>query len=168
MPPSASMSSFSSGCLLSSIPVAHSASRKSYNHSGNCLQHGWNKHRVDYRHIIDRLVRKPGAFENYRYKDELFPTSQFRIAHDLLRNQHGPKQGIKEYLKILELAAKENQQAVNEALRLCIAQQVIISSQDIKQLVESDQSPPPITDVYVEPVDITLYDELLQGWEVLV
>jgi len=22
-----------------------------------------------YRHVIDRLVRKPGAFENYRYKD---------------------------------------------------------------------------------------------------
>ena len=129
---------------------------------------GENKHRVDYRHIIDQLVRKPGAFENYRYKDELFPTSQFRITHDLLRIQHGPKQGIKEYPKILELAAKENQQAVNEALRLCIAQQVIINSEDIKVLLESDQSPPPITDVYVEPVDITLYDELLQGREVLV
>ncbi|MBA7710461.1 hypothetical protein ES703_119404 [subsurface metagenome] len=36
---------------------------------------GENKHRVDYRHIIDQLVRKPGAFENYRYKDQLFPTS---------------------------------------------------------------------------------------------
>ena len=129
---------------------------------------GENKHRVDYRHIIDRLVRKPGAFENYRYKDQLFPTSQFRIAHDLLRSQHGPKQGIREYLKVLELAAKESQQAVNEALRLCIARQVIISSEDLKALVKSDQSPPPITDVYVEPVDITLYDELLQGREVLV
>lgn len=129
---------------------------------------GENKRRVDYRHIIDQLVRKPGAFENYRYKDELFPTSQFRITHDLLRSQHGPKRGIKEYLKILDLAAKENQQAVNEALRLCIAQQVIISCEHVKELVESDQSPPPITDVYVEPVDITLYDELLQEREVLV
>jgi hypothetical protein len=27
---------------------------------------GRGKHRVDYRHIIDWLVRKPGAFENYR------------------------------------------------------------------------------------------------------
>jgi hypothetical protein len=28
---------------------------------------GRGKHRVDYRHIIDWLVRKPGAFENYRF-----------------------------------------------------------------------------------------------------
>ena len=128
---------------------------------------GENKHRVDYRHIIDQLVRKPGAFENYRYKDELFPTIQFKIAHDLLRSEHGHKRGIKEYLKILELAAKENQQAVNEVLRLCIAQQIIISSQEIKELVKSNQSPPPITDVYVAPVDITVYDQLLQVREVV-
>jgi hypothetical protein len=129
---------------------------------------GENKHRVDYRHIIDQLVRKPGAFENYRYKDQLFPTSQFRIAHDLLRSQHGHKQGIKEYLKILELAAKENQQAVNESLRVCIARQAIISSDYVKELVKSDQGPPPITDVCVEQVDIAVYDELLQARGTLV
>jgi hypothetical protein len=28
---------------------------------------GRGKHRIDYRHIIEWLVRKPGAFENYRY-----------------------------------------------------------------------------------------------------
>ena len=38
---------------------------------------GRKKHRVDYRHVIDTLVRKPGAFENYRYRDDLFPTSRF-------------------------------------------------------------------------------------------
>ena len=46
---------------------------------------GRNKYRVDYRHIVDWLVRKPGAFENYRYRDELFPTSRFRMAWDVLR-----------------------------------------------------------------------------------
>ena len=34
-----------------------------------------SKHRIDYRHIIDWLVRRPGAFENYRYRTDLFPTS---------------------------------------------------------------------------------------------
>jgi hypothetical protein len=28
---------------------------------------GANKARIDYRHIIDWLVKKPGAFDNYRY-----------------------------------------------------------------------------------------------------
>ncbi len=67
---------------------------------------GRQKHRVDYRHIIDWLVRTPGAFEHYRYRDELFPTSRFRMIFDLLEEQLGLHQGSKEYLKILELAAK--------------------------------------------------------------
>ncbi len=78
---------------------------------------GENNHCINYRHIIDWLVRKPGAFENYRYKDDLFPTSQFRITYDLLRSQYGPKQANKQYLKILELAAKDSETVVNDVLR---------------------------------------------------
>jgi len=61
---------------------------------------GRSKHHVDYRHIIDWLVRKPGAFEHYRYREDLFPTSWFRLAYDALREEHGPKRGAKEYLEI--------------------------------------------------------------------
>ena len=56
---------------------------------------GRGKHRVDYRHIIDWLVRKPGAFDNYRYREELFPTSWFRMSYDALREQWGPRRGGK-------------------------------------------------------------------------
>ena len=48
---------------------------------------GRSKHRIDYRQIIDWLVRKPGAFENYRYRSDLFPTSWFRLAYDALREE---------------------------------------------------------------------------------
>ena len=65
------------------------------------------KHYINYRDIIDSLVRKPGAFENYRYREELFPTSYFRMAYDLLRKQDRLRIH-KEYLKILYLAAKES------------------------------------------------------------
>ena len=75
---------------------------------------GENGHCINYRHIIDWLVRKPGAFENHRYKDDLFPTSHFRITYDLLRNQYGPRQANKQYLKILELAAKDSETVVND------------------------------------------------------
>jgi len=46
---------------------------------------GRTNYRIDYRHIIDWLVRKPGAFASYRYREHLFPSSRFRMAHDLLR-----------------------------------------------------------------------------------
>jgi len=77
---------------------------------------GRQKHRVDYRHIIDWLVRKPGAFEHYRYRNELFPTSRFRMTFDLLEEQLGRHQGSKEYLKILELSARDSEVRVDAAL----------------------------------------------------
>jgi hypothetical protein len=66
---------------------------------------GRGKHRIDYRHIIEWLVRKPGAFENYRYQEDQFPTSRFRMAYDALR-ESTPVRAAKEYLKILKLAAE--------------------------------------------------------------
>ena len=70
--------------------------------------------------MIDWLVRKPGAFENYRYRDDLFPTSRFRMAYDDLRERHSSGVASREYLAILELAARENETAVDDALRLLL------------------------------------------------
>jgi hypothetical protein len=128
---------------------------------------GENGHYINYRHVIDTLVRKPGAFENYRYKDDMFPTSQFKIAYDILRRQHGIKQANKQYLKILELAAKENQTSVNEALRLLINHADGIDFDSVKQMVESKQQPPAVTDVFIGDIDIDGYDCLLESVEAL-
>jgi len=43
--------------------------------------------------LSDWLVRKPGRLEHYRYRDELFPTSRFRMTFDLLEEQFGRYQG---------------------------------------------------------------------------
>ena len=123
---------------------------------------GENGHYINYRHHIDRLVRKPGAFENYCYKDDLFPTSLFRIAYDILRDAYSIRQANKEYLKILELAAKEDESLVNEALRLQINIEEEISFEKVKQFVDSKQKPPEPTAVHIEPVDINDYDMLLE------
>lgn len=128
---------------------------------------GENGHRINYRHVIDTLVRKPGAFENYRYKDDMFPTSQFRVTYDLLRNQYGTKQGNKQYLKILELAAKASETAVNEALRFLINQTYEVNLDMVERIVKSEQQPPAVTDVDVEDVDLASYDHLLECREAL-
>ena len=128
---------------------------------------GKNGHHINYRHIIDWLVRKPGAFKNYRYKDDLFPTSQFRIAYDLLCSQHGSKQGNKHYLKILKLAAKKSETLVNESLRFLVRRGDEIDSKIVEAMVESDLRPPAVTDVEVEQVDLKIYDELLEYQEAI-
>jgi hypothetical protein len=123
---------------------------------------GENGHYINYRHHIDRLVRKPGAFENYCYKDDMFPTSQFRIAYDILRDTYSVRQANKEYLKILELAARENESLVNEALRLLINLEETMSFEKVKEFIDSKQKAPEPTDVYIEQVDIKYYDMLLE------
>ena len=128
---------------------------------------GENGHYINYRHIIDWLVRKPGAFKNYRYKEDLFPTSQFRIAYDLLCSRHGSKQGNKHYLKILKLAAKKSQTLVNESLRFLVHRGDDIDSETVEAMVESGLRPPAVTDVHVEQVDLSIYDELLEYQEMI-
>jgi len=123
---------------------------------------GENGHCINYRHVIDRLVRKPGAFENYCYKDDMFPTSLFRVAYDILRDTYSIRQSNKEYLKILELAAKEDESFVNEALRLLINLEDEVSFEKVKEFIDSKQKPPEPTAIHIELVDINDYDMLLE------
>jgi hypothetical protein len=127
---------------------------------------GRRKHRVDYRHIIDWLVRKPGAFENYRYRDELFPTSRFRMAFDALEERHGVRGG-KEYLLILELAAKESEAKVDEALRTLLElSEMEISARRIEEMLGFEQRVS-LREVEVAPVDLRIFDQLCATVEVL-
>jgi hypothetical protein len=77
---------------------------------------GRGKHRIDYRHVIDWLVRKPGAFADYRYRSDLFPSSRFRLAYDVLVQQQPPR-AAKEYVQLLYLAARHSEAGVEAALR---------------------------------------------------
>jgi hypothetical protein len=128
---------------------------------------GRQKHRVDYRHIIDWLVRKPGAFEHYRYRDELFPTSRFRMVFDLLQEKLGRPRGSQQYLRILELAAKESEVKVDEVLRVLLAGgEEEISVKGIEAMLGVERGSA-VRDVQVAAVDLGLFDQLYRAREVL-
>jgi hypothetical protein len=127
---------------------------------------GRNKHRVDYRHIIDWLVRKPGAFENYRYREELFPTSRFRMVWDALR-ETAPLRANKRYLEVLELAAKEGEARVDEALGYLLEQgepgEGKLNAEAVRAILNESGSMPPATSINVADVSLESFDELLGG-----
>ena len=123
---------------------------------------GEGKHDINYRHIIDSLVRKPGAFEDYRYRDDLFPTSRFRIAYDSLKKRHAKSNAAKQYLNILYLAARESETAVDDVLRVLIDKNIQISDEQVKTLVQSNERVPTATEIHIPAVDLTCYDQLLQ------
>lgn len=116
---------------------------------------------INYRHVIDSLVRKPGAFENYKYREEMFPTSHFRMAYDWLLETHSPKVADKLYLKLLHLAAHESQDAVQDALRLKIQLGQPIEVEEIRSLVTQAAQIPPATKVEVELPCLSDFDVLL-------
>ncbi len=76
---------------------------------------GGDNHRIDYRHVIWSLVRKPGAFARYRFREELFPTTTFRCAYDALVRFKGERADV-DYVRILHLAASTMEATVEAAL----------------------------------------------------
>jgi hypothetical protein len=122
---------------------------------------GRGKHRIDYRHIIEWLVRKPGAFDNYRYQEDLFPTSRFRMAYDGLR-ESTPGRASKEYLKILQLAAETGEVPVDQALRELLAgeAEAAITVESIGAMLAQLDTITPVTMVEVALVDLASFDQL--------
>ncbi len=126
---------------------------------------GSGRHRINYRHVIESLVRKPGAFANYRYQADLFPGVIFRVAYDLLHEAH-PATADRHYVRLLELAATEGEAAVAEALRELVTRGEPITLERVAGMVASSGASVINTTAYgvqVAPVVLTSYDSLLRS-----
>jgi Mu transposase-like protein len=116
--------------------------------------------RIDYRHVIWSLVRKPGAFARYRFREELFPRLVFRQAYDALRRWSGERADA-EYVKILHLAASTRESEVAEALAATLARGERFDYAAVKQIVRPEK---PVVPVLKLPrPDLGVYDALLAG-----
>jgi len=71
---------------------------------------------INFHHVIRSLVRKPGAFTNWKHRDVLFPSVTYRRAYDQLIENHGQRRGDRDYLHLLQLAADTSQTEVEETL----------------------------------------------------
>lgn len=125
---------------------------------------GRGQERINYRHVIGWLVRKPGAFERYRYREDLFPTSRFRMAYDALQ-EHRPARAVREYLAIVELAALDGEALVDDALRILLHGEAELTAQAVTQFVRSACVVPEVTAVQVTDVDLSCFDQLLEDRE---
>ncbi len=125
---------------------------------------GKGKHKIDYRHVIDWLVRKPGAFADYRYRAELFPSSRFRLAYDTLLSQR-PRRAAREYLQILHLAAHDSEVGVEAALARLMDRQQPLCVRAVEVELRRDDTQASVATATVGVVDLSLYDGLLEGKE---
>lgn len=119
---------------------------------------GERHHRIDYRHVIWSLVRKPGAFARYRFREELFPSLVFRRAYDALVDARGERADV-EYVRILHLAASTMQADVEGAIEALLARGERPDFVAVKALAAPEK--PTIPEVRIPPPDLGVYDRLL-------
>ena len=117
---------------------------------------GRRQHAINYRHVIWSLVRKPGAFATYRYRQDLFPSLLFRRTYDRLC-QSGPSQADREYLQVLALAAGTGESAVEAALTLLLDAGRLPMAGAVRALL--DAPAPPL--LATPQVSLVAYDQLL-------
>jgi transposase len=120
-------------------------------------QRGRGNVMIDYRHVIWSLVRKPGAFARYRYREALFPTIVFRRAYDALCERLGSAADV-EYVRILHLAASTSESAVERALEVLLGREEL---RDYAQ-VRAAAAPEPIEvpSTAIDPPDLLAYDAI--------
>jgi hypothetical protein len=120
---------------------------------------GRNRHRIDYRHVIWSLVRKPGGFARYVYREEMFPQLVFRKAYDAIQEVQAGTHGDLEYLRILHLAASTMEAEVAAALSLLLGAGKPVTAEAVKALFASTTIEVPA--LAPATVDLTEYDTLL-------
>jgi len=120
---------------------------------------GHGQHRIDYRHVIWSLVRKPGAFAQYRYRDDLFPSLTFRRAYDALIAAQIAR-ADRDYVRLLHLAAGTSEGDVETALELLLEQGMVPAFDAVRDLVHLP-SPTRVPVLHAAVLDLGVYDRLL-------
>ncbi len=107
------------------------------------------------------MLRKPGGFRNYRYREALFPGLVFRQAWEQLEQWYSPRKADLIYLRVLRLAARHSESEVAAALHLLLANATRWHELDVEQLLQPQRmAPAPM--VAPPVINLNQYDRLLQ------
>ena len=134
-------------------------SRRAY--GGHARLSGRGKELINFRHEIDSLIRKPGAFANYRFQSHLYPTTRFRLAYDTLQKNTTELSATKQYLKILHAAKHEGLDTVDEILQSLLTSGGEMTAAAVLALIASRQQLPGPMDMNIAPPDLNEFDDLL-------
>lgn len=123
---------------------------------------GRGSSRIDYRHIIHTLVRKPGAFRRYVFREALFPALEFRRAYDRLL-EHAEERADLEYLRILHLAASDGETVVCQTLAQLLASASLPSYEAVRARVRGPRTFSGVPSLQISDPDLSDYDRLLSA-----
>ena len=116
---------------------------------------------ISYRHLIGTLLRKPGGFREYRYREALFPSLVYRRAWEQLNAWQAPRKADLTYLRILHLAARTLESDVTRILEQLLATNQHWDDREVERRLNLTPAPPPA--ISRGEVSLAAYDHLLSG-----
>ena len=114
--------------------------------------------RIDYRHIIASLARKPGAFAGYIYREELFPRPSFRQAYDQLVRADERK-ADRHYLTLLALAAERGEDEFAAAIGVVLRAAGVPWPEIVEAALAPRETAAPVMAAFTS--DLHRYDALI-------
>jgi hypothetical protein len=118
------------------------------------------KHAINYRHIISWLIRKPGAFSNYRYREDLFPSLLYRWTYDKLCESCSQRTADMDYLRILNRCAQTMESQVTQSLEAIKCLGILPRFSTVLEFLPQETSV--IPDISPLPVNLADFDSLLE------
>lgn len=120
---------------------------------------------IDFRHVINWLVRKPGAFSEYRWREAMFPSLVWRGAYDHLCRHHDVHAADVCYLELLQLAAKEGLGTVENLVeQLLLAPKPVVNATEVLELLRTyEDEARAFRQRKALPISLEVYDCLLGG-----
>jgi transposase InsO family protein len=118
--------------------------------------------RIDWRHMLPSLKRKPGAFARWVLRDAMFPRSEYAQAWESINAKLPERAACRLMVELLDLADRAN--VVAELAGVLAAGQARDELPDIEVLRERF-APRPLTmpEVQVQLPPASVYDELLEA-----
>ncbi len=115
---------------------------------------------IDYRHLVENLKRKPGAFARWVFRDDVFPRTIYRQTWESLSAQLPERQACKTIVGLLALAADGHEATLALELEQLHAGNALPDLDALTQRLAP--RPSTVPSVAVTLPTLTSYDELIE------
>jgi len=116
---------------------------------------------IDYRHVIDSLVRKPQAFRYSQIRDDLLPSQEYKEIWEHADQHMTSKAACKFIVGLLYLASKtDKEEEIATSVCTCIAEGKDLSLSQLQDRYRAKRQVPKIS---INQHSLSGYDMLLHG-----
>ena len=123
---------------------------------------GKRARRVDYRHLIDTLVRKPQAFRYSQLRDDLLPSPDYALIWQHVDDVLEPHEACRYIVRLLHLAAQADcEQVLGQFVLAAIARGELPDNLSCRRRFSHEHSVVP--ELHVVQHALSDYDTLLVG-----